>query len=158
MAVITYTCTAEGCGWVQESPAKEAGIEAVVDERVAHNAETHAGEAGFTVRETWPWLVPLFILNLIWLTVSVIARLGPWSVVAVFAPQVAMFPTAPWLGLIEVLVIGLITLSYAKKGPEGASMARRAFAGLTMSAFLVMLGNVVLVFLFFALAALSFPR
>lgn len=141
---------------MQESPAKEAGTEAVVDERVAHNAQTHAGEAGFTVRETWPWLVPLFIVNLIWLTVSVIARLGVWSVAAVFAPQVAMFPTAPWFGLIEILAIGLITLSYAKKGPEGASVARRAFAGLTMSAFLVMLGNVVLVFVLFAFVAFAF--
>lgn len=141
---------------MQESPAKEAGTEAVVDERVAHNAETHAGEAGFTVRETWPWLVPLFILNLIWLTVSVIARLGPWSAVAVFAPQVAMFPTVPWFGLIEVLAIGLSTLSYAVKAPKGASVARRVFAGLTMSAFIVMICNAVLVFVLFAFVSVAF--
>lgn len=55
-------------------------------------------------------------------------------------PQVAMLQ-AWWVGAIEVVIIAVGTFAYASTVPVGASFWRRAFAGLAMSAFLVMVGN-----------------
>jgi hypothetical protein len=139
MSAVTFSCVEPGCGWRQAVPSRRARSAEAVRERAEHG-ESHAREASFSVRERWVWLWPLFVVNVVWLGVSVYAAVENDFTVGVFAPQVAMLQ-AWWIGAIEVVIIAVGTFAYASTVPAGASFWRRAFAGLTMSAVLVMVGN-----------------
>ena len=139
MSAVTYSCVEPDCEWRQSVSSRRARSADAVRERAEHGA-SHASDAGFAARERWVWLWPLVAVNLVWLGVSVYAAVAGDFAVGVFAPQVAMLQ-AWWVGAIEVVIIAVGTFSYASTVPVGASFWRRAFAGLTMSAFLVMVGN-----------------
>lgn len=139
MSAVTYSCVEPDCGWHQTVPSHRARSTDAARERTEHGG-SHEPEASFSVRERWVWLWPLFVINLVWLGVSVYAAVENDFTLGVFAPQVAMLQ-AWWIGAIEVVIIAVGTFSYASTVPAGASFWRRAFAGLTMSAVLVMVGN-----------------
>lgn len=144
MSAVTYACVEPDCGWRQAVSSRRARSTDAVRERIEHGG-VHGHDVSFAVRERWAWLWPLFALNLVWLAVSVYAAVRGDFAVSVFAPQVAMLQ-AWWIAAIEVVLIAVGTFSYASTVPAGASFWRRAFAGLTMSAFLVMIGNAVAAF------------
>lgn len=140
MSAVTYACTSSGCGWRQSVRSRRARSADAVRERAEHG-ETHARSAGFAARERWVWLWPLFVANLVWLGISVFAVTGGDFAATIFAPQAALIGSMWWIGAIEIVIIAVGTFAYAATAPAGASFWRRAFAGLTMSAFLVMIGN-----------------
>lgn len=144
MSAVTHACVEPDCGWRQVVASRRARSADAVRERTEHSS-VHGRDVGFAVRERWAWLWPLFAVNLVWLAVSVYAAVSGDFAVSVFAPQVAMLQ-AWWLAAIEIVLIAVGTFSYASTVPAGASFWRRAFAGLTMSAFLVMIGNAVAAF------------
>ncbi|GAB3156924.1 hypothetical protein GCM10027058_31430 [Microbacterium neimengense] len=153
MSAVTYSCVEPDCEWRQSVPSRRARSADAVRERAEHGG-SHPSGAGFAARERWAWLWPLFAVNLVWLGVSVYAAVTNDFAVGVFAPQVAMLQ-AWWIGAIEVVIIAVGTFAYASTAPAGASFWRRAFAGLTMSAFLVMVGNAAAAFaLLFFIGAL----
>ncbi|MDY0830125.1 hypothetical protein SK224_13410 [Microbacterium sp. BG28] len=141
MSAVTYACIEPDCGWRQAVSSRRARSTDAVRERTVHGG-VHGHDPSFAVRERWAWLWPLFALNLVWLAVSVYAAVTGDFAVGVFAPQVAMLQ-AWWIAAIEIVIIAVGTFSYASTVPAGASFWRRAFAGLTMSAFLAMVGNAV---------------
>lgn len=149
MSAVTYACTAPGCDWRQSVRSRRARSADAAADRAAHRASHPGAEpapAGFVAQERWMWLWPLFAVNLVWLGVSVYAVARGDFVGTIFAPQVAVFGSMWWIGVIEIVIIAVGAFAYASTVPVGASFWRRAFAGLTMSALLVMIGNAVAAF------------